>query len=62
MTEKAEFDESQCPEVYKKVRLDETFMNLSEMFSVAMQRGQLELEDTKRWKTAVARLRMLYGV
>lgn len=62
MTEKAEFDESRCPEIYKKERLDEPYMNLSEMFSIAIQRGQIEFEDTKRWKTAVARLRMLYGI
>ncbi len=62
MTEKEEVSDEKCVELYKKERLNEPYMNLTEMFSVAMQRGQLELEDVKRWKTAVARLRMLYGI
>lgn len=32
------------------------------MFNLALQRSQLQREDTQRWKTCLARLQILYGL
>lgn len=37
-------------------------VDIVSMFSFALQRSQLQREDTQRWKTCITRLQMLYGL
>jgi len=50
------------PILYNNKNIVDTYNDICLMLSIAMQRSQLKLDDVKRWKTIVTRLRMLYSI
>ena len=48
-------------EMYKKQTIEKEYKELLTMFQAAFNQQQLKSEDVNRWKTAVSRLRSLYG-
>ena len=49
-------------ELYKKESIGKVVLEIFQMFNLAMERSQLKPEDVNRWKNALARLRILYGI
>ena len=50
------------PILYNKQNINESYNDICLMLSIAMQRSQVKLDDVKRWKNLVTRLRMLYNI
>lgn len=49
-------------EMYKKQTIEKEYKELLTMFQAAFNQQQLKSEDVHRWKTAVSRLRSMYGL
>jgi hypothetical protein len=49
-------------DMYKKQSIEKEFKELLTMFQAAFNQQQLKYEDVNRWKTAVIRLRAMYGL
>jgi hypothetical protein len=48
--------------LYKKEHIGKVVTEIYEMIRIALERSQLQYEDVNRWKNALTRLRMLYGI
>ena len=61
-TQKESPPEEELSLIYASRDIRSEIADIVSMFSTALERSQLQREDTKRWKMCVARLQMLYGL
>jgi hypothetical protein len=59
---KETINEDILPTLYKKENISEHVKKCYEMFKIALEQSSLQYEDIKRWKSCIARIRLLYGV
>ena len=60
-TQKESPPEEELPQMYATRIIRSEVVDIVSMFSLALQRSQLQREDTQRWKMCITRLQMLYG-
>lgn len=59
---KVALDEKDLLVLYRKESVTPVVKEIYDMFRLALERSQLQPEDVNRWKNALTRLRILYGV